>query len=107
MGKICSFDIIKDLVGAKWTADIIYKLVDGPESFSNLERKLPGISHKVLAVSGDSLENLRYLLAFSNIVAIHYLSPNKVLYSYLKQLYSTLFIKSIHSGFLLKQRFQI
>lgn len=45
-----------DLVGARWTAVLLYCLADGPQRFNALHRRMPDISRKVLVQALRRLE---------------------------------------------------
>jgi DNA-binding HxlR family transcriptional regulator len=46
-----------DIIGAKWTALLIYDLADGPRRFRELEHSCAGISSRTLAERLRSLES--------------------------------------------------
>jgi len=52
----CPSRQILDRVGDKWTSLIILLLEDSPQRFSELQRKIGGISHKMLAQTLRNLE---------------------------------------------------
>lgn len=52
---LCSIDVVRELIGPKWTQCILCRLFSGTLRFSELQRELPQISHKVLT------ERLKFL----------------------------------------------
>jgi len=51
----CPLTAALEVIGGKWSLILLYILGDGPRRFAELERLLPGISHKVLT---ETLRNL-------------------------------------------------
>lgn len=54
----CPLEIVHDIVKGKWKTIILYQLKNGPQSLSELEKGIEGISQKML------LEQLRELIQF-------------------------------------------
>lgn len=52
----CPVATTVQLIGSKWKLLIIRNLMGGPQRFSDFEKTIPGISHKVLSDSLKSLE---------------------------------------------------
>ncbi len=44
------------IIGGRWRAVLIYFLLDGPKRFSDLQRNIPGISQRMLALDLRKLE---------------------------------------------------
>ncbi|MCH4889121.1 helix-turn-helix transcriptional regulator [Acidaminobacter sp. JC074] len=53
---ICHLDFAMEFIRSKWKAVILCHLIDGSKRFLELQRYLPGISHKVL---NDNLKQLQ------------------------------------------------
>ena len=51
----CPLTAALAVIGGKWSLILLYFLGDGPRRFAELERLMPGISHKVLT---ETLRNL-------------------------------------------------
>jgi DNA-binding HxlR family transcriptional regulator len=51
----CGVAAAAEIIGAKWTAQLVHDLSEGPRRFSELERACPGISPRTLS------ERLRWL----------------------------------------------
>jgi DNA-binding HxlR family transcriptional regulator len=60
----CGLDISLSVIGGKWKPLILYHLQDGPTRFSEVKRRVGGISEKVL------IQQLRELVAM-NVLARH------------------------------------
>ena len=56
-----------DLVADKWTPLVVYLLADGPQRYSQLKRRLGGISQKMLTQTLRKLEATGGTDAFVNI----------------------------------------
>jgi DNA-binding HxlR family transcriptional regulator len=54
---VCSLDYGMSLIKGKWKAVIICHLKESPTRFLELQRKLPGISQKVLTENLKKMEN--------------------------------------------------
>lgn len=54
----CPLEIVHDIVKGKWKTIILYQLKNGPQSLSELEKGIEGITQKML------LEQLRELIQF-------------------------------------------
>lgn len=52
---VCHLDFAMEFIRSKWKAVILCHLIDDPKRFLELQRTLPGISHKVL---NDNLKQL-------------------------------------------------
>jgi DNA-binding HxlR family transcriptional regulator len=52
----CPVEVTLSIIGGKWKPGILWQLHDGPRHFSDLERSLPGITHKVLTSQLRQLE---------------------------------------------------
>src|ERR1051325_7403015 len=52
----CPTRQVLDFIGDKWTTLIILLLEDGPRRFSELERSIHGISHKMLSQTLRDME---------------------------------------------------
>lgn len=53
----CGSRLVLERLSDKWTALLVYALLPGPERFNALQRKVGGISQKVLSQSLRSLES--------------------------------------------------
>ncbi len=58
----CGLDISLSVIGGKWKPLILYHLQDGPTRFSEIKRRVGGISEKVL------IQQLRELIAMNVLV---------------------------------------
>jgi DNA-binding HxlR family transcriptional regulator len=45
-----------ELVGGKWTVQVVWTLWEGPRRFSEIRRDLPGISQRILTLALRTLE---------------------------------------------------
>ena len=54
----CPLEIVHDIIKGKWKTIIMYQMKDGPKGLSELERKIEGITQKML------LEQLHELIEF-------------------------------------------
>ena len=52
----CPVEVTLSIIGGKWKPGILWELHDGPRHFSDLERSLPRITHKVLTSQLRQLE---------------------------------------------------
>jgi DNA-binding HxlR family transcriptional regulator len=52
----CPVEVTLSIIGGKWKPGILWQLHDGPRHFSDLQRSLPRITHKVLASQLRQLE---------------------------------------------------
>jgi DNA-binding HxlR family transcriptional regulator len=52
----CSMEVTADLICGEWKLMILCNLVDGTMRFNELQKRLPGISHRVLAKQLRQLE---------------------------------------------------
>ena len=59
--ELCPCRSLLDLLGNKWSSLTIGALDDGPQRFGELQRKLEGISPKVLTQTLRRLENSGFL----------------------------------------------
>ena len=57
----CPCRSVLDLIANKWTALAIGALEDGPQRFGALQRRLEGVSPKVLTATLRSLEDARFV----------------------------------------------
>jgi DNA-binding HxlR family transcriptional regulator len=48
MERICGLDVALRIVGGKWKPLVLFHLADGPLRFSEIKRRVAGISEKVL-----------------------------------------------------------
>ena len=55
-GGVCPVRLLQKILGGKWTFIILYYLTLKPTRFNELERKIPNISHGVLAEQLKELE---------------------------------------------------
>lgn len=84
MGKIkdsyrCSLGLTIDLIGGKWKLMILWFLITGPKRFTEIQKHIPEITHKILT------EQLRELEETSIISRKVYATvPPKVEYSMTK-----------------------
>jgi DNA-binding HxlR family transcriptional regulator len=53
----CNVSIALDVIGGKWKPLILWTLKQGPHRFSELRRKLPGASQKVMTEQLRQLES--------------------------------------------------
>ncbi|TDK39710.1 transcriptional regulator [Rhizobium deserti] len=58
----CGLDVSLSIIGGKWKPLILYHLQDGPTRFSEIRRRVGGISEKVL------IQQLRELVAMNVLV---------------------------------------
>lgn len=54
----CPLEIVHDIIKGKWKTIILYQMKDGPQSLSELEKGIEGITQKML------LEQLSELISF-------------------------------------------
>ncbi len=54
--KFCPAEITLQLIDHRWKLVIFHELLQGTRRFSNLERKIPGVSHRVLTNQLRELE---------------------------------------------------
>ncbi|HTD59405.1 MAG TPA: helix-turn-helix domain-containing protein [Gemmatimonadaceae bacterium] len=52
----CPVELTLSIIGGKWKPGILWQLHDGPRLFSDLQRSLPRITHKVLTSQLRQLE---------------------------------------------------
>jgi DNA-binding HxlR family transcriptional regulator len=52
----CPVEVTLSVIGGKWKPGILWALHDGPRHFSDLQRSLPRIAHKVLTSQLRQLE---------------------------------------------------
>lgn len=52
----CSVEATLDVIGGKWKAVILYKLLRGPHRFSDIKRQLPAITQRMLTLQLRELE---------------------------------------------------
>ena len=57
----CAVERALAVVGAKWTLVVLHNLMDGPMRFSDLQRRIPAASPKMLTVRLRELEQLGLL----------------------------------------------
>jgi len=57
----CAVERALAVVGAKWTLVVLHYLMDGPKRFSDLQRRIPAASPKMLTVRLRELEQLGLL----------------------------------------------
>jgi DNA-binding HxlR family transcriptional regulator len=57
-GKIyhCALDITMDYIGGKWKAIVLWYLIKGPKRFSELKKRIPDITEKMLSLQLKGLE---------------------------------------------------
>src|SRR5216117_3476556 len=58
----CSVAATVDLIGSKWTPQIVHDLSEGPRRFMQLEHACPGISPRTLSERLDMLERQGVLI---------------------------------------------
>src|SRR5216117_2222378 len=58
----CSVAATVDLIGSKWTPQIVHDLSEGPRRFMQLEHACPGISPRTLSERLDMLESQGVLI---------------------------------------------
>ena len=54
--KVCPAEITLRLIDHRWKLLIFHELLRGTRRFSNLQRRIPGVSHRVLATELRELE---------------------------------------------------
>ena len=52
----CPVEATLDVIGGKWKATILYKLLERPRRFSDLKRELPTITQRMLTLQLRELE---------------------------------------------------
>lgn len=57
----CPVELALEFVGGKWKAVILAWVKEGPHRYSDLRRKIPGISEKILTEKLRQLEKLEIL----------------------------------------------
>lgn len=57
----CPVELALEFVGGKWKAVILVWIKEGPHRYSDLRRKIPGISEKVLTEKLRALEGLNLI----------------------------------------------
>lgn len=53
----CAMDVAMKYVGGKWKSIILWYLIKTPKRFSELKRRIPGITEKMLSLQLDELES--------------------------------------------------
>src|SRR6059058_1585941 len=61
----CSVAATVDLIGSKWTPQIVHDLSEGPRRFMALEHACPGISPRTLSERLDMLEQQGIVIRYS------------------------------------------
>ena len=72
----CPVGAALNIIGAKWKIMILYFLMEGTKRFSELQKRLPGITQKMLAMRLRELENDRIIAR-----KVYAVVPPKVEYS--------------------------
>ena len=57
MNALCSVGLTVEMVGGKWKGVILYYLLDGTLRFSELRRKIPAITQRMLTLQLRELES--------------------------------------------------
>jgi DNA-binding HxlR family transcriptional regulator len=52
----CAIEAAFDTIGGKWKGVILYQMIHAPCGFSNFQRKLPELSHRILSRQLQELE---------------------------------------------------
>jgi DNA-binding HxlR family transcriptional regulator len=52
----CPVELTLAIIGGKWKPGILWQLHDGPRHFNELQRSIPGVTHKVLTSQLRQLE---------------------------------------------------
>jgi DNA-binding HxlR family transcriptional regulator len=55
-GILCPVEASVDVIGGKWKAVILFRLMDGPKRFGELGRLMPGASRQMLTAQLRELE---------------------------------------------------
>lgn len=55
--KVCPVETTLEIIGGKWKGIIIYRLLGGTKRFSELKRKMPTITHRMLTLQLRQLES--------------------------------------------------
>lgn len=53
----CSAEVVLDVLAGRWKVLILRQLLDGMRRFNQLQRELPGITHRILAKQLREMEN--------------------------------------------------
>jgi DNA-binding HxlR family transcriptional regulator len=59
--RTCSLSIAAGALGGKWKPVVLYCLLDGTKRFSELQRSIPGITQRMLAIALREAEAERFV----------------------------------------------